>query len=139
MTTSDAGTSRPSPTTSGAFYLVDNWRVRTDQRDSFLNYYTHNVAKIIETFDGFVSGRLLINDPSAPLNWHVQALYEFETDAILDDFHSNFDREIQRVDAELSLEKVLDGLDAWVLAHEDGTLTEAWSSSSLGRLAKNGM
>ncbi len=126
MKTSNAGSSDLLTATAGAFCLIDNWRVALDQRDQFLDYYIRNVAKVIETFDGYLNGRVLVSDPSSSLSWHVQALYEFETDDVLDHFHSTFDRQIKRVNVELSLEKVLDGLDPWVLAHEDGTLTEVW-------------
>ena len=56
----------------------------------------------------------------------VQALYEFESDAVLDRFADEFNRLVKRVDPRMDTDKVLDAMDEWVLAHEDGTLAEVW-------------
>jgi hypothetical protein len=110
----------------GGFFLIDNWRVRIEERASFLSFYTRHVAEVVKQLPGYVDGRVLAAPFESAYSWHVQALYEFGSDAILDNFHRDFDRQVRRVDSTLSLEKVLDAMDRWVLAHEDGTLTEVW-------------
>jgi len=110
----------------GGFYLIDNWRVRADDRDTFLSFYTRHVAEVIKQLPGYVDGRVLVAPLASPYSWHVEAMYEFTSDAILDSFHREFDRQVKRVDPKLSLDKVLDAMDRWVLAHEDGTLNEVW-------------
>jgi hypothetical protein len=117
-----------SPAASGSrgFYLIDNWRVRAEQHDEFVAFYTRHVADVVKGMTGYRDGRVLSAPASSDYSWHVQALYEFESDAVLDRFASEFNRLVKRVDARMDLEKVLDAMDAWVLAHEDGTLTEVW-------------
>lgn len=109
-----------------ACWLVDNWRVRASERDEFLDYYRRYVAEVVATLPGFRSGRIVTSPAGSSYTWHVQALYEFESDAVRDNFLRDFDRAVKRVDPRMSLEKVLDGMDQWVLAHEDGALTEVW-------------
>lgn len=109
-----------------ACWLVDNWRVRESEREAFLDYYRRYVAEVMATLPGFRSGRIVTSPSGASYTWHVQAFYEFESDAVRDNFARDFDRAVKRVDPRMSLEKVLDGMDQWVLAHEDGALTEVW-------------
>lgn len=112
--------------TGGPCVLIDNWRVRESERDAFLAYYRRYVAEVIQRLPGYRSGRILVAPPGADYTWHVQAFYEFESPAVRDIFAREFDRQVRRVDPRMSLEKVLDGMDRWVLAHEDGVLTEVW-------------
>lgn len=117
----DAGTG-----TGGTCVLVDNWRVRESEREAFLAYYRRYVAEVIARLPGYRSGRVLLAPPGADYTWHVQAFYEFESPAVRDIFAREFDRQVRKVDSRMTLEKVLDGMDQWVLAHEDGVLTEVW-------------
>lgn len=110
---------------TGGFYLIDNWRVREDQRDAFVGYYSRHVADVVKQMAGYCAGRVLVT-ASPDYSWHVQALYEFETEDVLDRFESEFNRIVRRIDPSLNVDKVLDAMDDWVLAHEDGTLHEVW-------------
>jgi hypothetical protein len=69
---------------------------------------------------------VLVAAPNSDYAWHVQAMYEFESDAVRDSFDQEFDRQVRKVDPRMSREKVLDEMDKWVLGHEDGSLTEVW-------------
>lgn len=109
---------------SGSCWLVDSWRVREREREAFLSYYQRYVAQVMERLPGYRSGRILVAEPGSDYAWHVQALYEFESD--LDGFEKEFDRVVRTVDPRMSMAKVLDGMDKWVLGHEDGSLTEVW-------------
>jgi hypothetical protein len=108
----------------GGFYLVDNWRVRPGEREAFLSYYTSHVADVIRSLDGCRTGRVLVSPIESSYSWHIQAFYEFESERILDRFMEDFDRELRRRFRGETKESVLDALDQWVLAHEDGTLLE---------------
>lgn len=110
---------------TGGFYLIDNWRIREDHRDAFVDYYSRHVADVVKQMSGYRDGRVL-SSVNADYSWHVQALYEFDSDAVLDRFTSEFNRLVKRVNARLDMEAVLDAMDDWVLAHEDGTLHEVW-------------
>lgn len=120
------GSSGTAPEQEGGFFLIDNWRVRAEEQDAFLDFYTRHVSEVVEKLPGYVDGRVLAAPLASPYSWHVQSLYEFASDAILDVFHRDFDRQVRRVDSKMSLVKVLDAMDRWVLAHEDGTLGEVW-------------
>jgi len=129
---SDQPASKSSPTRpassgggSGSFYLIDNWRVREAQRDAFVGYYSRHVADVLKQMAGYRGGRVLVA-VSPDYSWQVQALYEFETEAVLDRFEAEFNRIVRRIDPSLDVDKVLDAMDDWVLAHEDGTLHEVW-------------
>lgn len=110
----------------GPCWLVDNWRIRDSEREAFLGYYRRYVAEVIARLPGYRSGRILSAAADSGYTWHVQAFYEFESDAVRDNFTRDFDRQVRLVDPRMSLEKVLDGMQQWVLAHEDGSLTEVW-------------
>ncbi|MFC7277754.1 hypothetical protein ACFQS1_27520 [Paractinoplanes rhizophilus] len=121
-----AGRPDDRPRAEQACWLIDNWRVRESERDQFLAFYRTHVAEVLQRFPGYVSGRVLVAPPSSDYAWHVQAMYEFESDAVRDSFDQEFDRQIRKVDPRMTREKVLDEMDKWVLGHEDGSLTEVW-------------
>lgn len=109
----------------GSFCLIDNWRVREEHREAFLDYYARHVADVVKQMPGYRDGRVL-SSLSPDYSWHVQALYEFESDAVLDRFTSDFNRLVKQVNRQLDMDAVLDAMADWVLAHEDGTLHEVW-------------
>lgn len=121
-----AGTPQPGGGPARTFYLIDNWRVREDQRDAFVAFYSRHVADVMKQMTGYRDGRVLTAPASSDYSWHVQAVYEFESDAVLDRFADEFNRLVKRVDPRMDVDAALDAMDEWVLAHEDGTLTEVW-------------
>lgn len=108
----------------GGFFLVDNWRVRSAERERFLDYYTSHVADTMQEIEGFLDVRILVSAVEASYSWHVQVFYEFESDDILDRFKDDFERLTRRRFPGKSMETVLDDMSEWVLAHEDGALIE---------------
>lgn len=120
---SASGTSR----IPGGTALVDNWRVRASDREAFLAYYREHVAEIIRAMPGFVEGRILTSSPDGPYSWHVQAVYVFRSAEVVADFKAEFERVLRRLKAGMTMDKVLDAMDPWVLAHEDGVLEQVWS------------
>lgn len=130
LSTQEGPTATPGSHAGGGpqrtFYLIDNWRVREDHRDAFTAFYGRHVADVIKQMTGYRDGRVLAAPASSDYSWHVQAVYEFESDAVLDRFADEFNRLVKRVDPRMDVDKVLDAMDEWVLAHEDGTLTEVW-------------
>jgi hypothetical protein len=117
----------PAPRTEAeGFYLVDGWRVRPQERQHFLEFYTSHVADVIKEMSGFRQCRVTVSAIESSYSWHVQAFYEFESDAILDRFRDEFDRSIRRKFPGYMLDKVLDDMGQWVLAHEAGALVEVY-------------
>lgn len=108
----------------GGFFLVDNWRVRSAERERFLGYYASHVADTMAQLEGFLDVRILVAAVEASYSWHVQVFYEFESDAVLDRFKDDFDRLTRSRFPGKTMETVLDDMSAWVLAHEDGALIE---------------
>lgn len=108
----------------GGFYLVDNWRVQSTQREEFLEFYTTHVADVIREIDGFREARVLVAPVESSYSWHVQALYEFDSEDVLARFRESFDRIGRRKHRGMDMARVLEHMKDWVLAHEDGTLLE---------------
>lgn len=116
--------SAPRAGAGGGFFLVDSWRIRSSERERFLDYYVTHVAETMQELDGFREARVLVAAVESSYSWHVQVFYEFESDAVLDRFGSDFDRHLQRRFPGKTRERVLDEMGTWVLAHEDGALLE---------------
>jgi hypothetical protein len=112
---------------SGGTALVDNWRIRASDRDAFLAFYREHVAEVIRAIPGFVEGRILTSAPDGPYSWHVQATYVFGSADVVANFRTEFERVLRRTRSGMSMDKVLDAMDQWVLAHEDGVLEQVWS------------
>jgi hypothetical protein len=112
------------PDTSVA--LVDNWRVRADYRQKFIDYYTTHVADVIKQLDGYRGGRVFSLPDQSSYSWHVQAYYEFDSLDVLARFRADYDKALRKIKVGLTMEKVLDAMDPWVLAHEDAVLREVW-------------
>jgi antibiotic biosynthesis monooxygenase (ABM) superfamily enzyme len=110
----------------GNVALVDNWRVRATHRREFLDYYIANVAEVVSSMPGYVSGRVLATQNDAPYSWQVQAFYEFTSSDVVNSFKTEYDRALRKVKSGMTMEKVLDAMDPWVLAHEDGVLETVW-------------
>lgn len=121
----DAG-SQQSRDSSGAVALVDQWRIRAQYRDEFLDFYLTHVANVMKTLDGYLDGRVYTSPSDAPYSWHVQAYYEFRSADIVGRFRKDFDRGLRAVKSGMTMDKVLDAMDPWVLAHEDGVLQQVW-------------
>lgn len=107
--------------------LVDNWRVRAEHRAAFLSHYQTHVADVIAQIPGYVSGRVFSAQGDSSYSWHVQAYFEFASADVVTRFRKEFDKAARKVKPGLTLEKVLDAMDPWVLAHEDGVLDSVWS------------
>lgn len=123
--TSGRSASNGGPTL-GNVALVDNWRVRATHRREFLDYYIANVAEVVSSMPGYVSGRVLATQNDAPYSWQVQAFYEFTSSDVVNSFKTEYDRALRKVKSGMTMEKVLDAMDPWVLAHEDGVLETVW-------------
>jgi hypothetical protein len=111
---------------SDAVALVDNWRIRADNRQEFLEHYTTHVADVVRQIPGFVAGRVYASEEESSYSWHVQAYFEFESGEVVARFRKEYDRALRKVKPGLSMDKVLDAMSAWVLAHEDGVLFNVW-------------
>lgn len=110
----------------GNVALVDNWRVRATHRREFLDFYVAHVADVVSKMPGYVSGRVLTTQNESPYSWQVQAFYEFSSSEVVNNFKTEYDRALRKVRSGMSMEKVLDAMDPWVLAHEDGVLETVW-------------
>lgn len=110
----------------GNVALVDNWRVRATHRREFVDFYVAHVAEVVSHIPGYVSGRVLTTQNEAPYSWQVQAFYEFSSSEVVNNFKTEYDRALRKVKAGMTMEKVLDAMDPWVLAHEDGVLETVW-------------
>lgn len=110
----------------GNVALVDNWRVRATHRREFLDFYVAHVADVVSNMPGYVSGRVLTTQNESPYSWQVQAFYEFSSSEVVNNFKTEYDRALRKVRSGMSMEKVLDAMDPWVLAHEDGVLETVW-------------
>jgi type III secretory pathway component EscV len=115
---------RSAPRGRGRFFLVDNWRIRSAERERFLDYYATHVADTMREIDGYVDARILVAAVEASYSWHVQVFYEFQSDTVLDRFKDDFNRITTRRFPGKTMETVLDDMSEWVLAHEDGALIE---------------
>lgn len=109
---------------SGGFYLVDSWRIRSTEREEFLEFYTTYVTDVIKKIDGFREVRVLVAPIESSYSWHVQAFYGFQSDDILERFRKDFDRAARQARTGKNLQQVLEHIEDWVLAHEDGTMIE---------------
>lgn len=110
----------------GNVALVDNWRVRATHRREFLDFYVAHVADVVSNMPGYVSGRVLTTQNESPYSWQVQAFYEFSSSEVVNNFKTEYDRALRKVRSGMTMEKVLDAMDPWVLAHEDGVLETVW-------------
>lgn len=110
----------------GGFFLVDRWRVWDEHRDRFFDVYTTRVAAVVRELGGF-KRMLLLRSPDERPSWHLEALYEFESDAILDRFHRDFAERYRRMFPGQTVEDLLAELEPWVVGHEDSTMV--WAAS----------
>ena len=106
--------------------LVDNWRVRADHRAEFLEHYQRYVADVMRQLPGYRAGRVLASSTESSYSWHVQAFYEFDSADIVGVFRKEFEKALRKVKPGLTMDKVLDAMDPWVLAHEEGVLEDVW-------------
>ncbi len=123
---SSGGASSGGRRAQGNVALVDNWRVRATSRQEFLDFYVAHVADVVSSIPGYVSGRVLASQHESPYSWQVQAFYEFSSSDIVNNFKTEYDRALRKVRNGMTMEKVLDAMDPWVLAHEDGVLETVW-------------
>jgi hypothetical protein len=108
------------------FFLVDRWRLWDEHREAFLRVYKEQVTAVVRQLSGFRRA-LLLTSPEPRAAWHVEALYEFESDAILDGFHREFAERYRGAFPGRTVEDLLAELEPWVVGHEDSTMV--WAAS----------
>jgi hypothetical protein len=115
-----------SEATATGFVLVDRWRVTHEHEQAFLERYREHVLPIVRGLSGCRTSMVLGAPGPAgesPTPWQLEVLYEFESDDILDRFHSEFAERYEAAFAPRTVADLLAEFAPWVTGHDDSTMT----------------